>query len=164
MFSSSLRSTVSLMHQGRLLSNPSMHLSAPPPLRWSCQSIGPQHISSWDAIQSLILNTAELRWCSADKTLSRWGSPDSRTSDIRGLRWTSFLCPLWNSCTHSARTLRLMPDTLSRTHLTVPGSARQPWQEEAEQWTQQDPQVVGTTEILSLLIRSVTSGNSEAKT
>lgn len=74
------------------------------------------------------------------ETLLRWqnakqmGSPDLRTSGIRGLDWTSFLCPLWISRTQSARTLRSRSDTPSRTH-----SARRPWQEEAEQCTQQEP-------------------------
>lgn len=50
-----------------------------------------QHFRLWGAIQSFILNTVEQRICFADRMLSRWGSLDLRTSDIRHLCWTSFV-------------------------------------------------------------------------
>lgn len=127
------------------------------------RSVRPQHFRSWDAIQSLILNTVEPRLCSADKTRSR--SPDARTSDIWGLRRTSLLHPLWSSCTHSARMRRVLPDTPSRTHLAASRLCPVTPAEKGRAMDTEGPfQVVGTTEILNLLICSMTSGNSEAKT
>lgn len=55
----------------------------------TCWSYSEQHCCSWDAIQTLILNTMEQRWCFTNKMLSTWGRPDSRASDIRGPCWTS---------------------------------------------------------------------------